>query len=351
MEDVKAERMQQISQIVQEVSDRVTNVKDLLTTLRNQTVRVVSADEEVVPDVTEILSQLREAGVDLTDPLVALALPREAFIEFAFWTRQPEFEGAAAGLLRGDKGYVEVLRDGLWNRITTWLDDFDVVGTERSVEGTRVAVGEIHIPHIDGCIGTFATTRSGALDVSIKVAGLRGGRSKKITLGSEIPVPAVCRAMTTGIGYEVTVKRHRFNGSLIALCKILWIDGTLIDEDLDPQAPHPCADNYPAAKAKIPSIAKAAKLTEGTDYADHPLAASVSEFPTYKLTLDLGTLYSASLSTPAMTVQSLPVPQIELAVESAVTRTVEMTWKLVKGHNYMRFRSERQDMRIFWAWM
>jgi len=71
--------------------------------------------------------------------------------------------------------------------------------------------------------------------------------------------------------------------------------------------------------------------------------------------LETGTVYSASLELPASWFSqpgavSTPESKLAISIESRVARTVEMGWKLVSGHDYLRFRGVRGDMRMFWVW-
>jgi hypothetical protein len=307
------------------------------------------ADEIATPDTTEILARLESAGVPLDDPIVVMALPVDDFTDFAFWSDDADFVREAEDILCGRRGYVEVIRDGIWNRIAAWWKRFETVGKERSVSGARIGVAELHIPHVRGCLGKFATAQTGTLDVSIKVLGFGGGRSKRLTLGSVLTIRE-CRLLTTGAEYEITVMRRPDDGKVLALCKILSLDGTIIDEELPPNEPHYCRDDYQSAKRMLQAIVEAAGLESPGDYSDLPLHDSRAEKPTTKLSLQTGTVYSAKLSTPATSINGLNIPKVGLEVKSTVTRTIDMSWQLVAGHDYLRFRAERHDMRMFWAW-
>jgi hypothetical protein len=80
MADVKAEMVTDLTDALKEVSEPVAGAEKLQSKF---SARRAYDDEHVTPDVPEILDALVSAGADLADPLVALALPREAFVEFA----------------------------------------------------------------------------------------------------------------------------------------------------------------------------------------------------------------------------------------------------------------------------
>jgi hypothetical protein len=307
------------------------------------------ADEISTPDTKDILERLESADVALNDPVIAMAIPVADFTDFAFWSDEPEFVRAADDILRGRRGYIEVIRDGIWNRVAAWWKRFETVAEERSVSGARVGVAELHIPQVPGCVGKFATAEKGTLDVSIKVLGFGGGRSIRLSVGSVLTIRE-CRLLTAGAQYKITVMRRPDDGKILVLCKILSLDGTIIDEELPSDRPHYCRNDYELAKLMLQAIVEAAGLESPGDYSDLPLHNSRAQKPTTKLSLQTGTVYSAKLSTPTTTIFGLDIPKVGLEVKSTVTNTIDMSWQLVSGHDYLRFRAERQDMRMFWAW-
>lgn len=311
--------------------------------------RPVASDEIVTPDTKDVLEQLNAAGVPLDDPIVAMALTVDDFTGLAFWSEDADFVRTANDILIGRRGYVEIIRDGIWNRVGAWWKGFETVAKERSVGGARISIAEMHIPRVRGCAGKFATTQKGTLDVSIKVLGFGGGRSKRLSIGSELTLHE-CRQLTTGAEYEITVLRRPNDDKILALCKILSLDGIIIDEQLPQHEWHHCRDDYDSAKRRLQVIVEAAGLEPPGDYADLPLHDSRASGPTTKLSLETGTVYSAKLSTPATTIYGWAIPKIGLEVKSTVTTKIDMSWQLVAGHDYLRFRAERQDMRMFWAW-
>jgi len=306
-------------------------------------------DEISTPNTKDILDRLESASIPLDDPLVVMALPVDDFTDFAFWSNEPDFLRAADDILNGRRGYAEVIRDGVLSRVAAWWKGFETVGEERSVFGARIGVAELHIPQVRGCVGKFATAEKGTLDVSIKVLGFGGGRSKRLSIANVLTIRE-CRLLTTGAHYKITVMRRPDNGAIRVLCKIESLDGTIVDEELPLDQPHYCRNDYEQAKLRLEAIAEAAGLETPGDYSDLPLHNSRAEKPTTKLSLQTGTVYSAKLSTPTPTIFGFQVPKIGLEVKSTVTNTIEMSWQLVAGHDYLRFRDERQDMRMFWAW-
>jgi hypothetical protein len=94
----------------------------------------------------------------------------------------------------------------------------------------------------------------------------------------------------------------------------------------------------------------------GTDYSDMPMRSSApGAVKTHKMMLEQGSVYSASLELPISwfsksAQESAPITQLSIGIESRVSKVVEMTWKLVSGHDYVRFRGVRGDMRMYWLW-
>jgi hypothetical protein len=224
---------------------------------------------------------------------------------------------------------------------------------DKSAPGKRIPIAEIHSPHINGCVGTFATTRSAGLDVSIKAFGVGYQRVKRVNIDESYEVPSACRALTTGVEFVVHVWRHRSNGKVRALIHMIAIDGSVIDEPLLHSYQHPCSDDYQIGAERVYTVAELQHQQMGTDYSDVPMRSSVlGSVNTHKMTLEQGTIYSASLEIPISwfsqaAQKSIPITQLSISIESRVTKTIEMSWKLVAGHNYIRFRNVRDDMRMF----
>jgi hypothetical protein len=217
-------------------------------------------------------------------------------------------------------------------------------------------VAEIHAPHVNGCVGTFATTRTGALDISIKAFGLGYQKIKRIQVTNSYEQPNACGALTTGVQFVVHVWKHKFSDMRRALVQFVAIDGALAGEPLSASEPHRCGSTYKNQATRAHSIAQIRCWKVGQDYSDVPMhAAADGATTTHKMELERGSVYSASLDLPlswfARAGQNPPaVPKLAIGVETRVARTVEMSWKLVSGHDYMRFRAVPGDMRMFWVW-
>jgi hypothetical protein len=203
--------------------------------------------------ILEKLRELIDREVPLDDLLVGMVLSESEFVGFAFWADEPDLVDTAKTFLRGQQPYDKVIKDGWWKRAWAWLQDFDVESEEKSAAGKRIPIAEIHSPHVPGCVGTFATTRSGALDVSIKAFGLGYQRIKRVDIQDTYEVPSTCRALTTGVKFVVHVWRHRFNGKRRALVQMIDIDGSVIDEPLPRSYSHLCGQDYQTGAAHVHS--------------------------------------------------------------------------------------------------
>lgn len=310
-------------------------------------------EQEGVPD---LLRKLIKRQVPLDDPLVGMVLSESDLVRFAFWADEPDFIEAARGVLRGEQAYERIIMDGIWSRAWTWLGDFDVESVHKSTAGLRLPIAEIHSPHVEGCVGTFATTRAGSLDVSIKAFGLGYGRVKRVAIGHTYEVPSACRRLTTGVQFEVRVWKHKFSDKRRALVRVISIDGTVIDEPLDVFAQHPCGSNYRESAARIHAVAQLRGQNVGQEYSDVPMHdATKGAVSTHSIKLEAGSVYSVSLELPltwfpGAAKAGQQISKLGINIESRVSKTIEMSWKLVSGHDYMRFRGVRGDMRMFWVW-
>lgn len=309
-----------------------------------------------------ILQALRDAevmGIPLDDPIMTMLLPHSDLVNFAFWSEEDSFLASAAALLRGRQSYDKIVRDGFWSRAWTWLNDFDVESEQKSTPGRRLAIAEIHAPHVNGCIGTFAVGSQGALDVSIKAFGLGYQRVKRLTVGNSYEEPHGCASLTVGVEFLVYIWKHRFSDKRRALIKMIGIDETMSGARLDESVPHRCSATYREVAPRLGSIAQNRGLKLGADYSDVPMReADRGASTTQNLILEEGCLYSATLEllpswfskVGEKATKLATISKLAISIESRVARTVEISWKLVGGHNYMRFRGVRGDMRMFWVW-
>jgi hypothetical protein len=340
------------------VSDEqtVTEFADPISTMVRYSTDTLTEEEKEIEHfgIPQTLRQLIEARVALDDPLVALVLPPGDLVSFAFWSEEPAFMESATALLRGHANYDKIIKDGFWNRVITWIDDFNKESEFPSTPGQRLAIAEIHAPHVTGCGGTFATTKSGALDVSIKAFGLGYQKIKRVTVSNSFEQPNACGSLTTGVQFVVHVWKHRWNDKRRALVQVISIDGTLAGEQLT--GAHRCGGTYKKVALQTHSIARLRGWKVGEDFSDVPMHnAAEGAVTTHKMTLEKGSVYTASLELPVTWfaqpgVDASKLPKLAVSIESRVAKTVEMSWKLVSGHDYMRFRAEAGDMRMFWVW-
>jgi hypothetical protein len=285
-----------------------------------------------------------------------MVLSGSEFINFAFWSGESNFSEQAASLIRGEQPYERIIRDGWWNRISTWLQDFDVEFERSSPPGKRIPIAEIHSPHVDGCVATFGTTQSSGLDVSIKAFGLGYQRIKRVDIQESYEVPGDCRALTTGAKFVIHVWKHRSSGKRRALIHMIDIDGSVVDEPLLHPHQHPCSNDYQSGAKRVHTTAQLRHQKMNTDYSDVPMRSSVpGAVKTQKMALEEGTVYSASFDLPINWFsrqgrESTEITQLSIGIEARVVKTIEMSWKLVAGHDYIRFRNVRDDMRMFWLW-
>ena len=348
MNAVKSQMRKPASPAVASVAIAAAALVSLRSLLKTRDVEYVG-----VPGVLEELKKLK---IPLDDPLVGLFLSEPEFISFAFWADEADFVELAHKVIRGEQTYDNIIRDGVWNRVSTWLDGFDRESVLQPLGQQRIPIAEIHSPHIKGCDGTFATTRAGVLDVSIKAFGLGYGRAERITVSQSYVVPQECRALTTGVDFEVHVWKQKSSNKRRALVRVLDIDGSVVDEPLDPTAVHQCVNDYQTTLTRVEALARQRGQKMGRDYSDFPMhKAAIGAVNTQKFMLEKGSVYSASLGLssalfPKLSNLGLPAFNLGICIESRVSRTVEISWKLVGGHDYVRFRKERDDMRIFWAW-
>ena len=89
--------------------------------------------------ILQKLQELEEYSMPLDDPLVGMVLSASEFVNFAFWSDESNFSEAAVSLIRGEKTYDRIIKDGWWNRAWTWLQDFDQEFEETSAPGKRIA--------------------------------------------------------------------------------------------------------------------------------------------------------------------------------------------------------------------
>jgi hypothetical protein len=304
----------------------------------------------------ETLRELVEKEVPLDEPLIGMLLSEPDLVSFAYWADEPDFVDSAGALLRGEQTYDKIIRDGFWRRVWTWLDDFDWESEHMSMPGQRLAIAEIHVPHIPNCVGTFATTRTGALDVSIKAFGLGYQKVKRVDVNNSYELPGACGALTTGVQFVVHVWKHKYTEKRRALIHMISIDGILVDEPLDSSVPHLCGERYRQDAASILSIAQMRGDKFGEDYSDVPMHhAAVGAVSAHKKELEKGLIYSASLELPItwfsqLGQYALPISNLVISIESRVASSIEMSWKVVSGHDYMWFRGVPGDMRKFWVW-
>jgi hypothetical protein len=158
------------------------------------------------------------------------------------------------------------------------------------------------------------------------------------------------------VQFVVHIWKHRFSAKRRALIHFIAIDGALAGERLVLSESHRCGSTYRDVAARAHSIASIQGWKVGQDYSDVPMHdAADGADSTHKMQLEKGSVYSPSLelritwfSQPGQDVSV--IPKLAISVESRVARTVEMSWKLVSSHDYMRFRAVRGDMRMFWVW-
>jgi hypothetical protein len=308
-------------------------------------------DEAEDLGVDQKLSNLIEQDVSLEDPLVALALTGSDFVDFAFWTRDSKLMERAAALVRGDITYDKVIRDGWWSRAWTWLNNFDFESEHTSAPDQRLPIAEIHSPNIEGCAASFAKTQSGAITVAIKAFGIGYQRIKRIGIKRSYEVEAQCGLLTTGVQIVVRALRNKFTGDLRALVRLINIDGTIVGQPLPPNLYHPCGPDYASAKARVTSITHAKGQMMGENYASLPMRNEIRKAKaTEKMELETGTVYNADLDLPIVWSGGAPISNLSLKFESTITRTIQLEWNLIGGHDYLRYRGVRDDMRMFWAW-
>ena len=306
--------------------------------------------------VLQTLRELVEKEVPLDEPLVSMLLSEPDLVSFAYWANEPDFVDSAGALLRGEQTYDKIIRDGFWRRVWTWFDDFDRESEHMSALGLRLAIAEIHVPHIPNCVGTFATTRTGAFDVSIKAFGLGYQKVKRVEVKDSYELPGACGALTTGVQFVVHVWKHKYTEKRRALIHMISIDGKLVDKPLDPSAPHLCGERYRQDAAKILSTAQMRGDKFGEDYSDLPMHDSgVGAVSAHQDVLEKGLIYSADLQLPItwfsqLGQYALPISNLVISIESRVARGIEMGWKIVSGHDYMFFKGVPNDGRTFWVW-
>jgi hypothetical protein len=306
--------------------------------------------------VLQTLRELVDRSFPLDDPLIAAVLAHSDLVNFAFWSEEASFIESATQVVRGRQTYDKIIRDGFWNRAWTWLDDFNLESEHTSTPGRRLRVAEIHAPHVKGCIGTFATSKSGAIDISIKAFGLGYQKVKRVAVTNSYEQPHACGALTTGVQFVVHVWKHRSSEKRRALVQFIAIDGALAGEPLSTSESHQCASGYRKLAARAHAIASIRGWKVGQDYSDVPMhSAAAGATSTHKLELEKGSVYSASLELPiawfAQPGQNpSTLPELSIGIETRVAKTIEMSWKLVSGHDYMRFRAVPGDMRMFWVW-
>ena len=130
----------------------------------------------------------------------------------------------------------------------------------------------------------------------------------------------------------------------------------MADVPLGPSDSHPCGTSYRQVVARVHAIGRIRGHEAGLDYKDVSMRRSTAgAVSTHKMEVEKGCLYSASLEVPISWMsrtghETPPISKLGISIESRVARTVEMSWKLVSGHDYMRFRAVRSDMRMFWVW-
>lgn len=305
--------------------------------------------------IHKVLDGLVKMHVPLADPLVCMLLSQADLVNFAFWSDDSELIEIAKGVIHGNQSYQEVVLNGFWNRVWTWINDYDVEAEHQLPGDWRLKIAEIHTPHVSGCIGTFATSQSGSLDVSISGFGLGYKRVSRIAISQSYELPEACCALTTGIKVTVHVWKNKHSDKRRLLIDMIKLDGTLVGEDLGPEEWHPCGKKYDEVFSSAMNVAKLKGATDDVSYTSIPMRNSPFSTNTRKLSLEEGVVYSAAVQLPfqlfAATGQSTPAASgLGISIESKIVNSVEMSWKLVSGHDYLSYRAIPGDMRMFWAW-
>jgi hypothetical protein len=297
------------------------------------------------------LSGLVADNIALDDPLVGLVLTASDLVNFALWANEPSMMQTALEVIRTEAIYDKVIRDGFWNRVSAWLDNFDVDSEHTSAPDQRLPIAEIHSPHVDGCTASFATTRSGSFSVSITAFGLGYQRVKNVKVTNSYEVAGQCGMLTTGVDFVIRELVDKSDGRRRALVRLISIDGSLIAEPFKSHVQHPCGVGYENTLDRVAALAHVTGQKMGADFSPLPMRQSPQGSSTHEMELETGVVYSAAIDIPILwSSGSGPLKSISLKIESTVTRSIKMAWKVVSGHDYLRYRGARGDMRMFWAW-
>ena len=306
--------------------------------------------------VFQKLRELDENKVPLNDPLVAMVLSEAELITFAFWADEPIFIDPVRTLIQGEQTYAKIVKDGIWSRAINWWEGFVFESEYWSDPENRLPVAEIHTPHIEGCVGTFATTADGALDVSIKAFGFGYQKFKQVTVDRSYEAKGSCCTLTTGVQFLVHILKQKFSDKRRAIIKRIDIDGNLICEPSKLSDPHFCGENYQNTIRNIKSLSQLRGQNLNDYYSILPMGKDPpGSIVGYSEKFKKDCVYSFSLELPmswfSQSVQnSASIFKLGISIESRVSKTIAMGWKLMSGHNYLNFKGVGGDKRMFWLW-
>ena len=145
----------------------------------------------------------------------------------------------AQSLRLGQEQYVKAVRDGLFQRMLSWLKLYDQVDLEKEPGNAKrpfgtadpLIVGELHCPAVDGAKAAFETTSTHKSKVGLEVtaAGVGGGgwsRERVYASGSKLTVKAPeCALLRAYLSGHYVIWRHvDRSDDLLVLVNVTGID-------------------------------------------------------------------------------------------------------------------------------
>ena len=299
-----------------------------------------------IPSFDETLTHLVKDDTDLTRPELALLLPDYDFIDFAYWSDHKELIDKAKSLIKGDTQYVQMVKDGLFQRIWTWMQDYDRDTNILPPDGYRVRIGEIHCPPIPNCTATYSTENSAAIDVEIRGLGAGGGRRTQFTMTESLLTRASCIGINTRVDLSITKWTSKFSKPDRYLVTVLDIPGPLATEEIGDDEKH-CGEPYDETKALYYKLKNKGLVKEGAkhDFIDVPMSSTPEVVKTDAWEISKDETYSSKIRLNIQTQEILGI-----SVKSSFASNVRLEYVITGGHDYFGFRRSKGDYRRFWSW-
>jgi hypothetical protein len=308
--------------------------------------------------VFQRLLRLREY-FELTDPYWAEIVTVQEFLavagEYGFET------DTARALHVGRTTYVQAIRDGVFTRLVSILQDYDPVDIEGtpgeakrplSIEGP-IIVGELHCPAIDDAKATFEaiSKRKSNIGVEITAAGIGGGgrtRERVFASGSKMTIAAYeCAVLCAYLSGYYEIWRHADRkDDLLVLTNVTGVtslEADRLDNFPDYAESHVC--DKPWAYDHFRREIDAGMLVAGREYNEFrtPLALEHVDHTEWEETYEYSGRWGFDASLDGQKIAG------GVTYKSTFTTTMKIDVVCPKGYHYIsRFRSA-QELPQQWA--